>query len=60
MSQWVIAHQSSLIPLATGVGIAVLDFVFAVNDKAKSNGLLHWIYTVLKKRSGVIDQPPGA
>ena len=29
-------------------GVAVLDFLFAINPMAESNGILHWIYTALK------------
>lgn len=34
---------AALAPLA----IAILDFFFAINPGAKSNGILHWIYLAL-------------
>lgn len=37
------AHSGALCAL----GIAVLDFVFAVNANAKSSGILHWVYVAL-------------
>lgn len=30
-----------------GLAAAVLDFIFAINSNAKSNGVLHWIYLAL-------------
>ena len=40
--------------LLAPVLIAVLDFVFAINSKAKSNGVLHWIWLAL----GGKENPP--
>lgn len=31
---------------------AVLDFIFAINPEWKSNGALHFIYTIAKGKSG--------
>lgn len=32
-----------------GVGVAILDLVFAMNPKTETNGILHWIYAQLTK-----------
>lgn len=31
-----------------GLGVAVLDLIFAINPKADANGGLHWVYLKLK------------
>lgn len=36
-----------LIAAFAPLAIALLDFIFAVNPSAKSNGILHWIYLAL-------------
>jgi hypothetical protein len=33
-----------LLAALPALAIAILDFIFAVNPNAKSNGFLHWIY----------------
>lgn len=43
-----LASHPELVALAAGAGVAVLDLIFALNDKAKANGALHWIYLQLK------------
>lgn len=45
---WAIEHQA----VVAGVGVAILDLVFALNQSATSNGLLHWFYVKLKAISG--------
>ena len=45
---WVVEHGTVLAAL----GVAVLDLVFAVNQKAESNGILHWISIKLKSLVG--------
>lgn len=41
--QFVLAHEVVLAAL----GIAVLDLAFALNPSLQSNGLLHWVWTML-------------
>ncbi len=36
------------------LAVAVLDFIFAVNSGAKSNGILHWVYLM----AGGKENPP--
>ena len=42
--QFIIGHEG----IFAGLGVALLDLVFALNDKWKSNGVLHWIYVQLQ------------
>lgn len=50
---WIMAHQV----IVGGFLAAVLDFVFALNPNAASNGVLHWIYLLVRKLAGL---PPPA
>lgn len=43
MVQWVVAHQG----LVAGLGVAVLDLIFALVPSVQSNGILHWAYGML-------------
>lgn len=52
---WLLSHAEVL----GGFGVAVLDLVFALNAKAASNGLLHWVYLQAKKLTGK-SPPPAA
>lgn len=45
------AHPE-LVALAAAAGVGILDLVFALNEKAKSNGILHWVYLQLKSLKG--------
>lgn len=47
-----LASHPELVALAAGAGVAVLDLIFALNDKAKSSGMLHWLYLQLKSLKG--------
>lgn len=40
---FVLAHEAVL----AGLGVAVLDLVFALNPNASSNGVLHWVFVFL-------------
>lgn len=42
--------------LLAPVAVAVLDFVFAINSKAKANGLLHWLFLLV----GGKETPPAS
>lgn len=46
--QFVLAHQV----VFAALGVAVLDLVFAINPKAESNGVLHWVFVALKGKAG--------
>jgi hypothetical protein len=43
-----------LLAAGAALGIAILDFIFAVNPSARANGFLHWVYLAL----GGKDTPP--
>lgn len=45
---YVIAHST----LFATLGVAVLDFSFAINDKLKSNGIIHAVYMFLGGKKG--------
>jgi len=47
-----LAGHPELVAAAAAAGVAVLDFIFAINEKAKSNGMLHWVYLQLKSLKG--------
>ncbi len=36
---WIMSHQT----VSASLGIAVLDFIFAVNPKTAASGVLHWL-----------------
>lgn len=42
---WVMSHQIVIVSAV----IAVADLVFALVPSWQSNGLLHWVYMMLKK-----------
>ena len=46
--QAVIDFVMSHMAVLAGLLVAVLDLVFALNSKAESNGVLHWIYMQVK------------
>lgn len=50
-----LASHPELVALAAGAGVAVLDLIFALNEKAASNGILHYLYLQLKSLKG--DKP---
>jgi len=41
---FVLAHKVAM----ASVGVAVLDFVFALMPSWQSNGVIHWVYLTLK------------
>lgn len=47
-----LSSHPELVAMAAAAGVAVLDLVFALNEKANSNGLLHWVYLQLKSLKG--------
>lgn len=47
---FIVAHEAVL----SGLGVAVLDLLFALNSNLSGNGILHQIYVSLK---GVATQP---
>lgn len=49
---FVVAHEVVL----AGVGVAVLDLVFALNPSSQSNGILHWVFVFLTGKQA----PPSA
>ena len=46
---WVMAHQV----IVGGFLAASLDLVFALNEKWKSNGTLHWLYLFARSKAGM-------
>ena len=44
---WLMGHQTVLATF----GVALLDFLFAMNKNTESNGVLHWIYSFLKGKA---------
>lgn len=42
--QWFTDHQALLLPALGAAVVGVLDLIFAVNPKARANGLAHWLY----------------
>ena len=42
---WIAAHEV----LLAGAVVGILDLVFALVPSWQSNGLLHWVYVMLKK-----------
>lgn len=51
-----IQFVSSHLGLLSTLVVAVMDLLFAVNSKAASNGILHWVYLQLKSLG--TKQPP--
>lgn len=45
---WVVNHQA----VVAGLGVAMLDLVFALNPNSAANGALHYVYVQLKKLTG--------
>lgn len=52
---FIVAHEGVL----AGLGVAVLDLVFALNPNVAGNGVLHQVYLWLKKLGGS-STPPAA
>lgn len=42
--EFLVAHQV----VSTGLIIAIMDFIFAINKNLESNGLLHGLYLFVK------------
>ncbi len=41
---WIIAHQA----VSAGLGVGILDLIFALVPSWESNGIAHWAYNALK------------
>lgn len=42
--------------LLAPLSVAIMDFIFAINSSAKSNGILHWLYLL----AGGKETPPSS
>jgi hypothetical protein len=51
-------HQTLLWSFLAALTVGILDFVFALNPNAKTNGFLHWIYSIAGGTKGVSQIPP--
>lgn len=52
MVQWITEHQAILIPAASAMGVAIIDFLIAVKPEWKSSGAVHWLYLLLGGKEG--------
>ncbi len=50
---WIMGHQIILGGFLAGA----FDFIFALNPKWKSNGVIHWLYLFARKKAGLPDLP---
>lgn len=48
MLQQILAFATSHQVMLAGVGVAILDLIFALQPTIKSNGVAHWIYLKLQ------------
>lgn len=51
---WFTGHETFLAMM----GVAVLDYLFSINEGAKSNSVLHWIYLQLQALAAPILPKP--